>query len=83
MKCFLYLSLILLFALCSKTCLSKLNPKSQSSNAAIPRSKSKSTRSSITNIFGQGMIQKMFREIKISFCSELEALSLQVNTILI
>ena len=32
-----------------------------------------------TTGFGQGIVNKLFREIKISFCSELEALTLQVR----
>jgi len=52
---------------------------SSSSKVAIPRSKSKSGGQSMGGLFGQtGMIQRLFREVKISFCSELEALSLQV-----
>eukprot|EP01035_Chromulina_nebulosa_P037287 gene37287-50324_t len=43
---------------------------------AIPRGKS---RKSVTIGFGQGIVNKIFREIKISFCSELEALTLQLT----
>lgn len=52
---------------------------SSSKVIAIPRRKSKSGAQSMGGLFGQsGMMQRLFREVKISFCSELEALSLQV-----
>ena len=46
-------------------------------SAAIPRSKVKKG-GALGRVFGHGIMQKMFREMKISFCSELEALTLQV-----
>lgn len=52
--------------------------KAKAGSAAIPRGKTKKG-SAVGKIFGQGIIQKVFREAKISFCSELEALTLQLT----
>lgn len=59
-----------------------LNPihaasKSKTSSIAIPRSKSTTT--SIFNIFNQGPIKSLIRELKSSFSSDLEALTLQLT----
>ena len=48
-------------------------------SAALPRKKSKgSTLAKATGFMGSGVMNRMFRELKISFCSELEAATLQV-----
>jgi hypothetical protein len=47
-------------------------------SAALPRKKSKgSTLAKATGFMGSGVMNRMFRELKISFCSELEAATLQ------
>jgi hypothetical protein len=45
-------------------------------SAAIPRGKSKGNTG---GYMGQGLVQRLFREAKVSFCSELEALTLQLT----
>jgi hypothetical protein len=40
--------------------------------------KSKSRKGGLQGLFGKSIIRNMFREAKLSFCSELESLTLQV-----
>lgn len=49
----------------------------KSKNAAIPRAKS--SKAGAIRLPGGDVFQKLFREAKIGFCSELEALTLQVS----
>lgn len=46
-------------------------------SAAVPRKKS--AKGGVKNVKAQGFMNRMFRELKISFCSELEALTLQIT----
>ena len=50
----------------------------KSNQVAVPRSKGKSGNVMSNSPFGS-LLQRAFREIKTSFCSELEALTLQVR----
>ena len=74
----LYSLLILFQIIFVTTC----DGKTKSNSVAIPRSKSKNE-NILSKVLGQGMVHKLIREIKISFCSELEALTLQVLNILL
>eukprot|EP01038_Epipyxis_sp_PR26KG_P006055 gene6055-8337_t len=47
-------------------------------SAAIPRRKNKGE-NVINKVLGQGLVNRLIREMKISFCSELEALTLQLT----
>ena len=62
--------------------LSTTNSKgSGSGRSAIPRSKIK--RTGMGKLFGQSTLQRMIRELKMSFCSELEVITLQVKNSLV
>lgn len=57
---------------------SKQTPKkSKSSTTAIPRSKSHKS-NTLDKIFSNGLLKNVIRELKSSFSSDLEALTLQV-----
>lgn len=52
---------------------------SKVSNVAVPRGKSSKSKSGFSRFFSNNLIQRVVREVKISFCSELEALTLQIT----
>jgi hypothetical protein len=56
----------------------KSTPTKSKSSAAIPRSK-QSKPKSIFSVFGSGIMQRVAREVKSSFSSEMESLTLQVS----
>lgn len=59
-------------------CIGNLNAAGKkAATAAVPRSKAKGE-SVVSRVFGQGIFHRAIREMKISFCSELEAVTLQV-----
>lgn len=69
------LKLIWLFVIV--VCVTTVTVRAKATSAAIPRSKSKGNM--FNKMLGSGFAHRIIREMKINFCSELEALTLQVR----
>lgn len=72
MKFFVFLLLLCIF------CIEKAQSKGKAS-VAVPKGKGKGKGNSVWKSFGQGVFGRVFREVKVAFCSELEALTLQIT----
>lgn len=76
---FAFLGLILDIPFINGTKSSSKGDSKVSKPAAVPRKKATKDGNKVRRIAGQGMMSRVFREMKISFCSELEGLTLQMT----